>query len=186
MLCRRYTPLKSQNVLKPTRYHCPVMPRAVLPCPSKCSAEPAHGLWDPLWAPKFTQSRSCARSVRKGACESAPKRKKADLWGPEGAKRCKNGAKMEENGHPKCAKNRGFAKKCEMWFGPIIYNIFSLLAPSKNLTFCYLRATKMHIFFAGCLGCRPGAAKWRSRGRKMARVGSPVIPKAAKGSPNAS
>ena len=109
--------------------------------------------------------------------------------GPLGAqcgKRCQNGAKMEANGSPKCHKNRGFEKKCRKWFGPIIYYIYSLPAPCKNLTFSYLEITKMQVFFACCLGCRPGAAKWRPRGRKMARVGSPGIPKGAKWSPNAS
>ena len=38
----------------------------------------------------------------------------------------------------------------------------------------------MQVFSAWCLGCRPGAAKWRPWGRKMARVGSPGIPKGAK------
>ena len=55
-----------------------------------------------------------------------------------------------------------------------------------NLTFSHLEATKMHVRSAWCLGCRPGAAKWRPRGRKMARVGSPGLPKGAKGAPNAS
>ena len=55
-----------------------------------------------------------------------------------------------------------------------------------NLTFSHLEATKMHVCSAWCLGCRPGAAKWRPRGRKMARVGSPGLPKGAKGAPNAS
>ena len=50
----------------------------------------------------------------------------------------------------------------------------------------HLQAAKTQVFTASCLRCRPGAAKWRPRGRKMASVGSPGIPKAAKGSPNAS
>ena len=49
--------------------------------------------------------------MRKGARESAPEREKTDLRGPKGAKRCPNGAKMEANGSPKCAQNRGFEKK---------------------------------------------------------------------------
>ena len=80
------------------------------------------------WAPKFTQNRTCARSVRKGARESAPEREKTDPWGPKGAKRCQNGAKME-------AKIEASPKKCRKWFGLIIYHIYSLPAPSENLTF---------------------------------------------------
>ena len=47
-------------------------------------AGPAHG--PSLWAPKFTENCTCARSVCKGARESAPERKKTDLWGAKGAK----------------------------------------------------------------------------------------------------
>ena len=93
---------------------------------------------------------------------------------------------MEPNGSLKCAQNRGFEKKCDMWFGPIIYNIFSLLAPYENLTFSHLHRTKMQVFFAGCLGCRVGAVKWCPRGRKMAGARSPGLAKGAKGFPNAS
>ena len=44
----------------------------------------------------------------------------------------------------------------------------------------------MQVFSAWCLGCRPGAAKWRSQGRKIARLGFPGIPKGAEGARNAS
>ena len=49
--------------------------------------------------------------MRKGARESAPEREKTNLWGPKGATRCQNEAKMEANGTPKCIQNRGFPRK---------------------------------------------------------------------------
>ena len=42
-----------------------------------------------------TQIHSCARSVRKGARESVPERKKTDPGGPKGAKKDHNGSKMD-------------------------------------------------------------------------------------------
>ena len=42
-----------------------------------------------------------------------------------------------------------------------------------NLTFSHLAATKMHVCSAWCLGCRPGAEKWREWGS----LGSPRVPK---------
>ena len=94
--------------------------------------------------------------------------------------------KLKQIGTQNVSKIEVFKKKCRKWFGLIIYYIYSLPAPYENLTFSHLEATKMQVFSAWCLGCRPGAAKWRSRGRKMARLGSPGIPKGAKGAPNAS
>ena len=93
---------------------------------------------------------------------------------------------MEANGTPKCGLNRSFEKKCRKWFGPIIYCIQSLPAPSENFTLSHLEASKMQVFSAWCLGYRPGAAKWRPWGRKMTGVRSPGNTKGAKGSPNAS
>ena len=60
----------------------------------------AEFFWASPWVPKFTRNRPFARSVRKGVRASAPKRKKTDLWGPKGAKRWQNGAKMEASRGP--------------------------------------------------------------------------------------
>ena len=38
-----------------------------------------------------------------------------------------------------------FKKKCRLWFGPIIYNIFSTLAALRMFTFSSLRVPKMHV-----------------------------------------
>ena len=94
--------------------------------------------------------------------------------------------KCSQSGAQNVLKIEVSKKKCRQWFGPIIYYIYSLAAPSENLTFWHLEATKIEVFSACCLGYRPGAAKWRPRVRKMARVGSPGSTKGAKGSPNAS
>ena len=77
---------------------------------------PLTTFWPPPGAPKFTQNRTCARSVRKGARESAPEREKTDLWGPKGAKRCQNGAKLE----PKmCLKSRFRKKSADSGLDPL-------------------------------------------------------------------
>ena len=163
------------------------MPSAVLPSHQR-SLRPSRRL---TFSPPFGHPKSLQIAVVRAVCAKVRARapqnaKKRTFGGPRVPKDAKMEPNWSEMGAQNVPKKRGSEKTCEMWFGPIIYNIFSLLAPSKNLTFCYLRATKMKVFFAWCLGRRPGAAKWRSRGRKMARVGSPREAKAAKGSPNAS
>ena len=87
---------------------------------------------------------------------------------------------MEANGNPKCAQNRGFVKKCRKWFGPIIYNIYSLPAPSENLTFDTSKQAKCRSFPHGASEAAPGlqngadgAEKWREWGPP----GSPRVPK---------
>jgi hypothetical protein len=92
--------------------------------------------------------------------------------------------KRRQNGVKMCLKSRFLQKVPKVvWTHYLLYILTT--GTLQNLTFSHLQATKMQVFSAWCLGCRPGAAKWRPRGRKMARVGSPGIPKAAKGSPNA-
>ena len=75
--------------------------------------------WTPQWAPKFTRNCTCAWSVRKSARKSDPERERTDLWGPKGAKRCQNGAKLD----PKmCLKSR-FRKKVPkvVWTHYLLY-----------------------------------------------------------------
>ena len=91
-----------------------------------------------------------------------------------------NGPKMGANGSPKCAKNQSYAKKCRMWFGPIIYYIFSLPAPSKTSLFDTSKQPKCKSFPRGASDAAPGlqngapgAEKWREWGPP----GSPRVPK---------
>ena len=64
--------------------------------------------------------------MRKGARESVPDRRKSDLWGPKGAERCQNGAKMEANGSLKCTQNRSFEKKVPkvVWTYYLLYILY--------------------------------------------------------------
>ena len=57
--------------------------------------QPPTFFWTSPLGTKFTQNRTRARTVRKGARASAPKREKADLWGAKGAERRQTGAKTE-------------------------------------------------------------------------------------------
>ena len=154
--------------------------------PEDAAPLPLTSFWLPPWAPKFTQNRTCARSVRKGARKSAPERKKTYLSCPKGAKRCQNGAKMEANGSPKCAQNRGFEKKVPkvVWTHYLLYILTT--GTLRKPHFLTPRSKQN----AGLFRVVP---RMPSRGCKMAPTrpktgvsGPPGIPKAAKGSPNAS
>ena len=145
---------------------------------------PPTNFWHPLGAPKFTQNRTCARCVRKGARESAPERGKADLWVPKGAKRCQNGAKMEANGTLKCVQNRGFQKKCRRWFGPIIYYIYTHYRhPPKTSLFDTSQQAKCRSFPHGASDAAPGLQNGAGGAEKWLEWGPPGSPRVPKGPP---
>ena len=108
-------------MLKPTRYHRPEVPSAVLPPHQRVRARAADfSLAPPLDTQIQAKNRICARSVRKGARESAPEREKTDLWGAKGAERNPNGTKMEANWSKKCAKIEVSKKNAENPFPNIL------------------------------------------------------------------
>ena len=92
----------------------------------------------PFGHPKSLKIAVVSQCAQRCVRERPKNAKKRTFGGP----RVPKGAKMEPKLRKICTQNvqkkRGFAKKCEMWFGPIIYYIFSLLAPCKNLTFSHL------------------------------------------------
>ena len=111
MLCRRYTPLKSQNVLKPTRYHRPEGPSAVLPCRSKCSAPTADELLaPPLGTQIHLRSQLCLQCAQRCAHECLKTPKSEPLGGPG----CEKVQKWSHNGatwEPKMCQKTRFRKK---------------------------------------------------------------------------
>ena len=92
---------------------------------------------------------------------------------------------MGANGNLKGVKNRSCAKKCRLWFGPIIYYIFSLPAPFKISFFDTSKQLKCKSFF-DTPRMPPGGCKMAPPRLKMARLGSPGLPKGAKGASSAS
>jgi len=118
--------------------------------------------------------------VRKGARASAPKREKADLCGPKGAKRCQNGAKTEANWRPKCAQTRGFKKSAESGLDPLFTIYTHYRHPAKTSLFDTSKQPKCRSFPRGASDAAPGlqngahgAEKWREWGPP----GSPRLPK---------
>ena len=77
-------------------------------------------------------------------------------------------------------------EKCRKWFGPIIYCIFSLSAPSETSLFDTSEQAKCRSFPHGASDAASelqndadGAEKWRE-------WGFPGLPRVPKGAPNAS
>ena len=132
LLYRQYTPVKSQNVLKPKREHCQRCQSAVFPSIHKGLPSCRRRAFGPPLGHPNSLKIAPARALRAQVRARAPLNAKKPIFGcptvPEGAK-------MEANGSLKCTQNRSFEKKCRKLFGPIIYYIFSLSAPSENLTF---------------------------------------------------
>ena len=135
LLYRQYTPVKSQNVLKPKREHCQRCQSAVFP--------PIHKGWPPaadelLGPPLGTQIhlKSHPRALCAKVRARAPLNAKSRTFGgprvPQGAKMEPKWKQMDTQNAPKIEASQ---EKCRKWFGPIIYSIFSLSAPSENLTF---------------------------------------------------
>ena len=91
LLCRRYTPPKSRNVLKPTREHRPEVPHAVLPSRQRVCALAAAGPFGPPWAPQI-HSKSHRRAHCAQRC--ARERPKTRKNGPLGAQGCQKVPKL--------------------------------------------------------------------------------------------
>ena len=67
-----------------------------------------------------------------------------------------------------------------MWFGPIIYHIFSLPAPSKTSLFDTSKQPKCKSFLRGASDAAPGlqnGAPWAEKWRDWGPPGSPRVPK---------
>ena len=85
LLCSRYTPAKSQNVLKPTREHRPEVAHAVLPRHQRCPALAADKLLDP---PLGTQIHLKSQLCTQCAHRCARERPKTQKSGPLAARGC--------------------------------------------------------------------------------------------------
>ena len=170
-------------MLKPLREHRLDVQNAVLPCRQSPHRRLPSG--PPLGHPnslKIALARAVCAKVRARAPLNAKKR---TFGGPRMPKGAPMDPKWEQMGTQNYQKSQFFEKvPTVVWTHYLQYILTVGTLP--NLTFSHLKATKMHVCSAWCLGCRPGAAKWRPRGRKMARVGSLGLPKGAKGAPNAS
>ena len=136
LLYRQYTPVKSQNVLKPKREHCQrcqsaVFPRGQRGLPScrRLAFGPPLGHPNSL---KIAPARALCAKVRARAPLNAKSRTFGGPRVPQGAKMEPKWKQMDTQNAPKIEASQ---EKCRKWFGPIIYNIFSLSAPSENLTF---------------------------------------------------
>ena len=81
---------------------------------------------------KFVPARAVCAQVRARAPQNATKR---TFGGPRVPKGAKMEPKWRQMGTQNALKIEVSQKKCRQWFGPIIYYIYSLAAPSENLTF---------------------------------------------------
>ena len=159
LLYRQYTPVKSQNVLKPKREHCQRCQSAVSLPSTSAGLVPPTFFGAPLGhtnSLKIAPARALCAKVRARAPLNAKSRTFGGPRVPQGAKMEPKWRQMDTQNAPKIDASQ---EKCRKWFGPIIYHIFSVSAPSENLTFSHLGASKMQVFSAWCLGCRLGAAK---------------------------
>ena len=154
----------------------------------------ARGCWAhaaDFFLPPFGHPNSLKIALARAVC--AKVRARAPLHAekaPVGALRCQkvpqwtqNGPKMGANGSPKCAKNRSYAKKCRMWFGPIIYYIFSLPAPSKTSLLDTSKQPKCKSFLSGASDAAPGLQNGAPEVEKWRDWGPPGSPRVPKGPP---
>ena len=150
-----------------------------LPARSAPPMPPTSSLDPPLGPPIFSKSTrncSCARSVRKGARKSDPERERTDLWGPKGAKRCQNGAKLE----PKmCLKSR-FQKKVPkvVWTHYLLYILTTgtLQKPHFLTPRSKQNAGLFHVVPRILPGLQSGA-HGAEKGREWGPPGAPRVPK---------
>ena len=146
--------------------------------PRGCCALAADSLLAPPWGTQsHSKSQLCPQCAQRCARER-PKTQKTDLWGAKGAKRCQNGAKMEANGSPKCAQNRGFEKKVPkvVWTHYVIY-IFTTGTLQKPYFFIPPSNANAGLF--------RGVPRMPPRGCKMAptgpKNGESVLPRDSQG-----
>ena len=150
MLCRRYTALKSQNVLKPTRYHRPEVPSAVLPCRQKGprSCRPLTS-GTPLGHPKALKiavARAVCAKVRARAPLNAKKR---TFGGPRVRKGAKMEPKWKQMGASNVSKTEVSQKsaKCGL---DLLFTIYShYWHPLKTLLFHTSKQQKCRSFSHG-------------------------------------
>ena len=118
--------------------------------------------------------------MRAGARESGPKREKAGLWGPKGAKRSPNGAQTEAKWSQNVPKIEVSTKSAESGLDPLFTIYTHYRHPAKTSLFDTSKQPKCRSFSRVASDAAPGlqngahgAVKWREWGPP----GSPRLPK---------